>query len=134
MQRAGAPLLGFVACPAVTVRRGVTPLYCCNTTQRLLNVKAFPIESSNRITPSVLHGSTMNDVLRRITSTAGCLYSYNLFLVSSLSTVRQMASGFSFFSSSGNKWLLQFWNATGLEKRLMPSAPTEVNRASVVAG
>src|SRR5205809_4732831 len=49
-------------------------------------------------------------------------------------TVRHIPRGFVFFSSSGNNSSGQFWYASGLAKRRMPSAPTEVNLESEVAG
>src|SRR5688572_16048009 len=51
----------------------------------------------------------------------------------SLFTTRHNPRGFSFFNGSGSRSFVQFWNAMGLTKRLIPSAPTDVKRESVVA-
>src|SRR5450631_1495659 len=59
---------------------------------------------------------------------------YILSFVSWSLTVLQMFRGFPFFSASGKSPSDQFCKLRGRTQRLMPSAPTEVNRLSVVAG
>src|SRR5690349_7210369 len=62
------------------------------------------------------------------------LKNHSASFVKLLFSVLQIPNGFSFFNSSGNNALLQFWNASGLAKRLIASAPTEPKRESVVEG
>src|SRR5690625_1903402 len=55
------------------------------------------------------------------------------FVISSF-TVLQMPSGLLSFNSSGNSASGKFWKQSGRTNLRIPSAPTEVNLLSVVAG